>query len=116
MCSNACYGEGGIDRAEGLIRPAAAVIAYTTFAGAPAFTSEDPPAYFIVGTEDWIVPWREVKGRAAAMSAKGIDVECHVLENAQHGFGVGGGTPAEGWMEEAMDFWEKHMERRGARQ
>ena len=26
-------------------------------------------------------------------------MERHVLEGAQHGFGVGGGTPAEGWME-----------------
>ena len=42
------------------------------------------------------------------VTSAGIPVECHVLEHTQHGFGVGTGTPVEGWMEQAVLFWKKH--------
>ena len=109
MCSNVTYGEGGIRRPQELLSPAASIIAYTYYAGNPAFTRDDPAAYFIVGTEDWIVPWRDVKERAEEMEAAGIPVECHILKHTQHGFGVGTGTPAEGWMDQAVSFWRKNM-------
>lgn len=108
MCSNATYGEGGIKRTD-VLHPAAAIIAYTYFAGHPSFNRKDPPAYLIVGTDDWIVPHEEVKERAKEMRATGIDVECHILRHTQHGFGVGEGTPAEGWMNQAVEFWERHF-------
>lgn len=109
MCSNVSYGEGGIRRSAGLLHPAANVIAYTYFAGKPDFAPDDPAAYLVVGTEDWIVPWREVRQRADDMEAAGIDVDCHILKHTQHGFGVGKGTRAEGWMEQAVTFWEKNF-------
>ena len=112
MCSNATYGEGGIKRTDGVLHPAVTVIAYTYFAGHPVFKSNDPPAYLIVGVNDWIVPHEEVKERAEEMRAAGIEVECHIFRHTQHGFGIGNGTPAEGWMEQAMAFWEKHSQRR----
>lgn len=111
MCSNAIYGEGGIKRTDGVLHPAVTDIAYTYFAGHPAFKPDDPPAYLIVGMNDWIVPHEEVKERAEEMRAAGIEVECHILRHTQHGFGIGNGTPAEGWMEQAMAFWEKHSQR-----
>ena len=107
MCSNVTYGESVIRSLQELLSPAASVITYTYYAGSPAFALDDPAAYFIVGIEDWIVPWRDVKERAEEMKAAGIPVECHVLEHTQHGFGVGTGTPAEGWMEQAVLFWKK---------
>lgn len=110
MCSNATYGEGGIKRSIGVIHPAVTVIAYTYFAGHPAFAPTDSPAYLIVGTDDWIVPYQDVRERANGMRASGIDVECHILKHTQHGFGVGNNTPAEGWMKQAMAFWEKHSQ------
>lgn len=109
MCSNVTYGEGGIKRPDELLTPVAAIIAYTYFAGNPSFTKDDPAAYFIVGTNDWIVPWKEVQKRSQIMEKIGIPVECHILKNTQHGFGVGTHTPAEGWMQQAMNFWEKNM-------
>lgn len=109
MCSNVTYGEGGIKRPQELLSPAASIIAYTYYAGSPRFTRNDPAAYFIVGTEDWIVSWQEVKERAEEMKAVGIPVECHILKHTQHGFGIGTGTPAEGWVEQAISFWKKNM-------
>lgn len=111
MCSNVSYGEGGIHRSDGLLHPAANIIAYTYFAGGVDFTVDDPPAYFIVGKNDWIVPWRDVRDRAKEMKDAGIDVECHILEGTQHGFGVGNGTAAEGWIDQAIRFWEKRMKK-----
>jgi dipeptidyl aminopeptidase/acylaminoacyl peptidase len=47
--------------------------------------------------------------RVNALKALGIDAEFHVYPNLGHGFGLGIGTSAEGWFEEAVAFWEKHM-------
>lgn len=63
----------------------------------------------MVGTEDWIVPVEHVRNRAAAMRTAGIDVECLVYKNIGHGYGIGTGTVAEGWMDKAITFWEKNM-------
>jgi hypothetical protein len=43
------------------------------------------------------------------MRSAGIDVEFRVYQNVGHGFGLGIGTKAEGWLEDAVLFWENHM-------
>ena len=43
------------------------------------------------------------------MSAVGIDTEFHVYEGLGHGFGLGTGTIAEEWLENAVFFWEKQI-------
>jgi acetyl esterase/lipase len=43
------------------------------------------------------------------LKAAGIDTEFYVYPNLGHGFGLGIGTTAEGWFENAVKFWEKHM-------
>jgi len=47
--------------------------------------------------------------RIAALNAAGVDTEFHLYRNAGHGFGVGTGTDAEGWMEYAVHFWEQQL-------
>jgi|GEM_PF-3321972 hypothetical protein len=32
-----------------------------------------------------------------------------LFPNLRHGFGLGVGTSAEGWIDGAVEFWEKHM-------
>jgi hypothetical protein len=39
----------------------------------------------------------------------GIDTEFHIYRNVSHGFGLGIGTTAEGWINNALKFWEKHI-------
>lgn len=110
MCSNATYGEGGLKRGrDKLIYPATAVMAYTYFDGTAKFSADDSPAFLIVGTDDWIVPWQDVLKRKTELEEAGVTVECHILKNTQHGFGVGRGTPAQGWIERAVRFWEKNF-------
>ncbi len=50
-----------------------------------------------------------MKARTDAMAEEGIDTEFHVYEGLGHGFGLGTGTVAEGWIKDAMAFWERQM-------
>lgn len=43
------------------------------------------------------------------LKKQGVPVEVHAPEGAEHGFGVGNGTPAEGWISQAIDFWKRNM-------
>lgn len=36
------------------------------------------------------------------------NVDIKAYDHLGHGFGLGTGTPVEGWMQEAIEFWEKH--------
>ena len=47
--------------------------------------------------------------RIDALAAAGIPVEFHHYPTLGHGFGLGIGTEAEGWLEEAVAFWEAQM-------
>ena len=89
-----------------LPRPGTAVIQYT---GHSEYTRNDPPTYSCVGDRDGIASWRTMKNRLNAMSALGIDTEFHVYKGLGHGFGLGTGTVAEGWINDAVAFWEKQM-------
>lgn len=42
----------------------------------------------------------------ARMAAFGIPTEFHKYPGLGHGFGLGTGTAAEGWIEDAVTFWE----------
>ena len=43
------------------------------------------------------------------MKALGIETEFHKYSGLGHGFGLGNGTVAEGWIDDAVAFWEKQM-------
>ena len=108
--SDAVYGEAGIAKEE-CVKPAASIIAYTFFCDNPPFSKNDSPAFFIVGKNDNIVPWTEVKKRVDNMKRAGCIVEAHIINNLKHGFGVGKGTKAEGWINQAVKFWENNMKK-----
>ena len=87
-------------------RTAAVGMAYT---GQSEFTRNDPPTFSVVGSEDRIASPATVEHRAQEMKHAGIDVEFRLYRNVGHGFGSGRGTGAEGWIGEAVKFWEKHI-------
>ena len=90
-----------------LPRPGTVVIQYT---GHSDYTESDPPTFACVGESDWIANWRTMKRRLEAMSRLGIPTEFHHYPGLPHGFGLGTGTVAEGWLDEAVAFWEEQME------
>lgn len=46
----------------------------------------------------------------ARIQADGTDARIEVFDGLGHGFGLGEGTVAEGWINNAVDFWEQNME------
>ena len=88
-------------------RPSAVIIQYT---GHTDYTKNEPPTYSCVGEKDWIANWQTMERRLKNMKAIGIPTEFHKYPNLGHGFGLGIGTEAEGWINEAVAFWERQIE------
>jgi acetyl esterase/lipase len=87
-------------------KPSAVVIAYT---GHSTFSASFPPAFITVSADDGIVNVSTVERRIENLRNAGVEVEYHRFRNAGHGFGLGTGTDAEGWLNIAVRFWEKHI-------
>lgn len=87
-------------------RAGAAIIQYT---GYSEYTQNDPPTYVCVGENDGIASWRTMENRINNLNALGIATEFHKYPGLSHGFGLGTGTVAEGWLDDAVTFWEKQM-------
>lgn len=87
-------------------RPGAVIMQYT---GHSDCTKNDPPTYNCVGTNDWIASWETMKRRISNLKKMGKDAEFHKYEGLSHGFGLGTGTVAEGWINDAVSFWERQM-------
>ena len=91
-----------------LPQPAAVIMQYT---GHSEWSRQDPPTFACVGDRDGIAPWRVMRQRLMRMSQAGIETEFHVYPGLGHGFGLGEGTVAEGWIDLALAFWEAQMGR-----
>ena len=88
-------------------RPAAVIMQYT---GLSEVTRDEPPTYCCVGTRDGIASYRTMEERVRHIQENGTDAEIEVFEGLPHGFGLGEGTVAEGWLDRAIDFWERQMQ------
>ena len=90
------------------IPQAAAVIMQYT--GHSETSGSDAPTYACCGTRDGIANWRTMQSRLNTLTSRyGIPTEFHSYEGLGHGFGLGTGTVAEGWINDAVAFWEKQM-------
>lgn len=89
-----------------LPQPGTVIMQYT---GHSDYTENDPPTFACVGENDGIANWRTMERRLQAMSVLGIPTEFHHYPGLSHGFGLGTGTVAEGWVDQAVAFWEKQM-------
>lgn len=87
---------------EALPQPACVV---TQYSGLRDWQPTDPATFSNVGTNDGIANWRTMQARRDQMAAAGIATEFHVYEGLRHGFGLGTGTVAEGWLDQAIAFW-----------
>ena len=88
--------------------PSAVIMQYT---GHTDYTKNDPPTYACIGENDWISSWQTMERRLKNMSAIGIPTEFHKYPNLGHGFGLGTGTSAEGWINDAVAFWERQIKK-----
>lgn len=91
---------------ENLPKPSTVIMAYT---GHSDMSADEPPTFVVVGERDGIAPPSAVERRVAALREAGTEVKYQKYENLGHGFGPGIGTSAEGWIGEAVRFWEKFI-------
>ena len=88
----------------------AVIMQYTGHSEASEY---DAPTYACVGTDDWIADWQTMERRLEILNSRyGIPVKFHVYEGLGHGFGLGEGTVAEGWIYDAIAFWEAQIKER----
>jgi acetyl esterase/lipase len=87
-------------------KPATIIMAYT---GHSDIAKNEPPTFVVVGEDDGIAPPSVMARRIKALRAAGTPVEFHRYPNVGHGFGPGVGTSAEGWLGDAVRFWERVM-------
>ena len=84
-------------------KPATVVMAYTAHSD---YSSAEPRTFVVVGEEDRIAPPASMEKRIEAVRKSGTTVEYRKYRNVGHGFGLGKGTTAEGWVFEALRFWQ----------
>lgn len=87
-------------------QPAMVVTQYT---GLSEVTGDEPPTYANVGTSDYIADADVMSRRIRQIQANGTDAMIEVFPGLSHGFGIGTGTAAEGWIDNAVAFWEQQM-------
>ena len=84
----------------------AVIMQYTGY----TYTSKaDAPTYVCVGTSDGIANWKTMQNRLNTLESYGIPTEFHAYEGLPHGFGLSTGTVAEGWIYDAVNFWEEQF-------
>ena len=89
-----------------LPQPGTVIMQYT---GHSDYTENDPPTFSCVGENDVIANWKTMQRRLQAMNNLGIPTEFHHYPGLSHGFGLGTDTAADGWLTQAVDFWEAQM-------
>ena len=97
------YGPAAFGAPAATPRPATVIMQYT---GMSELTGTDPATYACVGDRDGIASWRTMQDRIDALTSAGVPTEFHVYKGLSHGFGLGIDTVAEGWIDDALAFWE----------
>lgn len=90
-----------------LPKPSAVVMAYT---GHSDHAADEPPTFVVVGEADGIAPPSRMLERVTALRELGAEVVYREYPGLGHGFGLGTGTRAAGWIDEAIGFWERFVE------
>jgi len=85
-------------------KPSTVIMAYT---GHADYAANEPPTFVVVGGDDAIAPPGAMGRRVRALREAGARVEFRTYPHVGHGFGLGIGTSAEGWIADAIRFWEQ---------
>lgn len=98
------YGVQQFGGMAGIPKPSVIVLQYT---GHRDYNLNGEPATFVtVGESDGIADYQIMKRRIDNLAAMGVATEYHSYRGLPHGFGLGIGTIADGWLIQAVAFWE----------
>lgn len=70
-------------------------------------TADYPPSYVWQFDQDNMVPIDNTKLLVEKLKECKVKHQYETFPGTAHGVGLGIGTPAEGWLERAIEFWEK---------
>lgn len=80
-----------------------------------SITDDYPPVFHWYGMDDYVFPllWYPAQRPALdqALNEHHIPYKEIVYKRATHGVGTGAGTDADGWLDEAVAFWESQVEK-----
>lgn len=101
----ASIGSHGLERFGGgrYPKPSTVVMAYTAHSD---HAKAEPATFVVVGSEDAISPPAAMTERVNVLQRMGVDVRYRIYPGLGHGFGLGSGTVADGWLADAVRFWE----------
>lgn len=94
----------------GIPDPAACILLYPANCQRYDYTGCTVPMYITVCRDDPLIDVPGLDTAVTAMKAAGMDVSYNKFETGGHSFGIGVGTPAEGWMERALEFAGAYVE------
>ena len=83
------------------------------YTGHSDLSGTEPATYACVGKADGIASWRTMQARTDAIAAAAPS-ELHAYDGLPHGFGLGIGTVAEGWIEGGATFWQRQIDATGS--
>lgn len=87
-------------------KPAAVIMEYT---GHTDISRDEPATFAVVGDRDPIASPYVMEQRINRLKAQGVPTQFKLVKGISHGFGLGTASPAEGWADEALEFWKKQM-------
>lgn len=90
----------------GIPAPSACIMLYPANCQRYDYSGCTVPMYITVCQDDPQIDVNGLDTAVASMEAAGVQVSYNKFETGGHSFGIGVGTPAEGWMERALAFAE----------
>lgn len=73
-------------------------------------TANYPPTFIWCGDADETVSTENTRRMAEALKTFEVPFQCEIFPGAGHGIGPGTGTSAEGWIDQAVAFWQSEKQ------
>ena len=102
-CAEAAYAEYGISA------PSGCIMLYPANCQKYDYTHCSTPMYITVCEDDPKIDVAGLDSAVTSMEAAGMEVSYNKFETGGHSFGIGVGTPAEGWMERSLAYMRAYI-------
>lgn len=103
FCAEGAFAEHGI------AAPSGCIMLYPANCQKYDYTNCTVPMYITVCADDPQIDVAGLDTAVEAMEAAGMTVSYHKFETGGHSFGIGVGTPAEGWMERSLEYMSAYI-------
>jgi len=90
----------------GLPKPSSLFLVYGGISNRDDIDSNYPPSFIVYCLDDPVVASSSMLGLETKLEEQGVLFKVKSGETGGHGFGLGTGTDVEGWVEEAIMFWQ----------